>query len=601
LTKNSLIGVSPGELSYIGDIDLSRLNMSISEEQQQEAQENNNNAHINILDEQWYYYQTKAGTVSRSPHSLRQLVRLFCPVREGLDPILASSTQCLPVVAQQGQQELSYGEWKIASQIDIIREACCTTWFWTTKGQLAKGPGSCRKFLELILSKDDLENSNLLVFAKDITPEWTKISKLNSLILALEALQNNNNGSGKEDSPENNSMVIGAESNIGQQSIKQELDAFLSSADSNRDVTLKKVSKHVNDDDDHAYESDGGTRYVKDPLTGRWIHEALAPPEALSMFKQSAMTNSGSKQGDPMAADSSVENKLFKKKSKKAKFAKRNAKQWIYVSGLPTEGVTTEDLQQYLSRAGLIDLDPETLQPKIKLYKNHSTEKLNGDASVCYANKQSVDLALQVLDDSLWDKDHRIKIERAQFQAKSVVAGKDITSGANEDGENKFLNKKRPISEAQRKVKRLAILQAQDEGFGGRLTGGRKGLCIIVIKGLTDGIPEDKIEDVLHETCQEFGPIGKITCISKTRVVIIKFVEPIAASAALKAINGSPNPRTKQKMEAIYWDGVTDYTKMEGGDQKEQEDEERRHEEFGDWLESQEELPLELQLQIAND
>ena len=144
-------------------------------------------------------------------------------------------------------------------------------------------------------------------------------------------------------------------------------------------------------------------------------------------------------------------------------------------------------------------------------------------------------------------------------------------------------------------------MQAQDEGFGGRLTGGRKGLCIIVVKKMMDGIPDDELEDVLYESCQEFGSIEKITCISKTRVVIVKFVEPIAASAALQAFNGSPNPRTKEKMEAIYWDGVTDYTTVAGDEQEEKEEEERRHEEFGNWLESQEELPPELQLQVAKD
>ena len=590
--------------------------MSIREEQEQSEQVNDNSTTTHsILDERWYFYQTKTGTVSRSPHSVRQLVRLFCPVREGLDPILPSNTQCLPVVAQQEQQQeqeqqqqVSYGEWKTASEIDIIREACCNNWFWTTGGgEPAKGPGSCRKLLEVALSIGDIDNSSLLVFAKDITPEWTKISELNSLLLALEAIQNNkDSGTGQEltatidsnDSAlENNSndLVIDAESDIGKQAIKDELEAFLSSTAGNNDVT-KKENTHDeddDDDDDHAYESDGGTRYVKDPVTGNWIHEALAPPKALSKIEQTA-ANSRSNKTIIAGSNTSAKNKSSKKKSKKAKFSKRNAKQWIYISGLPTEGVTTQELQRYLSRAGLIDLDPETLQPKIKLYKDNSTGKLKGDASVCYANKQSVDLALQVLDDSLWDKDHRIKIERAHFQARDGT-------NENSDDKNKFHKRKRPISEAQRKVARLAIIQAQDEGFGGRLTGGRKGLCIIVVKGMMDGIPEDRLEDVLYETCQEYGSIEKITSIFKSQVVIVKFAEPIVASAALQALNGSPNPRTKQKMEAIYWDGVTDYTKMAGDDQKEQEDEVQRHDEFGDWLESQEELPAELQLQVAKD
>jgi len=180
--------------------------MAKREEQQDQTREaiendsdSDNNSH-NILDERWYYYQTKAGTVSSSPLSVRQLVRLFCPVREGLNPILPSNTQCLPVVAvaqQQNQQDrqetASYGEWKTASQIDILQEASCSNWFWTIDGSPAEGPGSCRKLLQVILSNGDIKNSNVMVFAKDVTPEWTKISKMGSLQLVLEAVKNNRN------------------------------------------------------------------------------------------------------------------------------------------------------------------------------------------------------------------------------------------------------------------------------------------------------------------------------------------------------------------------------------------------------------------------
>ena len=141
-----------------------------------------------ILDERRYYYQTKTGSVSNSALSVRQLVRLLCPVREGLQ-ILESNTQCLPVVAQQ-QQGVSYGEWTAASQIDILREASCNSWFWAKGGTSdPEGPGSCRDLLTL-LSKGGANNSSVLVFAKDITPEWTKISELDSLKLALDLYSN---------------------------------------------------------------------------------------------------------------------------------------------------------------------------------------------------------------------------------------------------------------------------------------------------------------------------------------------------------------------------------------------------------------------------
>lgn len=578
----------------------------MDQQNRMDARKNSSDDSDIFLDQRWYYYQTKAGTVSKSPLSVRQLIRMFCPVREGLNPILSSNTQCLSVIPDtqqnQNKQETSYGEWKAALEIDILREACCTTWFWTIEGLPAEGPGSCRKLLEVILTHGDIESSNVIVFAKDITSEWTAISQMINIQAVLRAIQNIKKADTNiTESDKKQKLLIDYKNNGGKQTppdtaqeqIQNELEAFLSSSMDDKDTGDMKTNKH--DDDDHFYESDGGTRYVKDPLSGNWIHEALAPKEVLC--------KTGKKSGASQLAPARI--KLSSKKSKKAKFSKRNAKLWIYISGLPTLGVTTEDLQRYFSKAGLLDLDPETLQPKIKLYKDRLTGDLKGDASVCYARSESVELALQILDNSLWDKDHRIKIERAQFQAKTE-SGKSISNGSfikNKDGSTcvEYIKRKRPISEAQRKVARLAILQAQDEGFGGRLTGGRKGLCIIVVKKIMDGIAEGKLEDVLSESFQKFGSIEKITCISKTGVVIVKYGEPIAASTALQALNGSPNPRTQENMEAIYWDGVTDYTTVAGDEEKEKEEEERRHEEFGDWLESQEELPPELQLQLAQD
>ena len=555
-----------------------------------------------ILDQRLYFYQTKAGAVSSSPLSVRQLIQLFCPVREGLNPILAQTTQCLPVVPStqqnQNQQETSYGEWKAASEIDILKEASCSNWFWTIGGKPAEGPGSCRKLLEVVSAHGDIQSSKVMVFAQGITPAWATISEMKHVQMVLIALRSNRNSGSIEDeksqtpSESIESAMDGKQpaTDEEQDTIQNELEAFLSSSTGDHGINVGNTKeKEV---DDQLYESDGGTRYVKDPLTGNWIHEALAPKE----ISKKGDKKKGSSQAIP------TKNKPKAKKSKKANFSKRNAKLWIYISGLPTQGVTVEDLQRYFSKAGMLDLDPLTLQPKIKLYKDHSTGALKGDASICYARSESVELALRILDDSLWDKDHRIKIERAKFEAK---AGSERTTSTKqgEDGikRGEYGKRKRMVSEAQRKVARLAILQAQDEGFGGRLTGGRKGLCIIVVKNMMEGIPEEKLEETLYESLQEFGPIEKITCISKTSVVIVKYAEPTAASAALQSLNGSPNPRTKEIMEAIYWDGVTDYTTVAGDAEKEKEEEDQRHEEFGNWLESQDELPPELQLQVAKD
>lgn len=525
------------------------------------------------LDETWYYYQNPTtGDVSKAPLSVRQLCRLLCPVREGMKPILPPHTRCL----QQNDQ--SFGEWKLASELEVLREASCAQWYTSAGGGASpEGPFSCRTLWEKTTEEEETSDTKiLLVYAKDVTPEWIAISEFTNLQLVLQSLTtattitNNNDKNVGEKGEEASTIPEDAKK------VQDELEAFLSSTAN--DMHTKDDDGGGGDDDDHSqmYESDGGTKYVRDPLTGNWIHEALAPqPPPLKAKPTPKIKVNPNSNKNP-------------KKSKKAKFSKRNAKHWCYVTGLPSHGVTTEDMQKYFSKAGLLDLDPETLQPKIKLYKQ-ANGLLKGDASICYARPESVDLALQILDESPWDAKHIIRIQRATFQAKEGAEGDD-GSGTK--------RKKKHVSEAKRKVARLALLQAQDEGFGERLAGGRKGLRIVVVKHMMEGIQENRLEDEIQDYCQEHGQVEKITCIEKSKVVIVKFVEPTAAATAVQAWNGMVNRHTKRRMEAIYWDGVTDYTHKEDNP----EEEEKRHEEFGKWLETQaQELPPELRLQVAEE
>mmetsp|Transcript_26029 Transcript_26029/g.63564 ORF Transcript_26029/g.63564 Transcript_26029/m.63564 type:complete len:525 (-) Transcript_26029:410-1984(-) len=502
----------------------------------------------NKLDETWFYYQNPtSGSVSTAPMTLRQLSRLFCPVREGLKPILPPQTRCLQVL--QGEQ---FGDWKLASECDVLREASAE-WYLTGKSSGSEGPFSCRKILE---------EKPRMVYASGVTDKWSSVNDIPNLKLVLEALENATSAM-----PESNVDQPAESKEVNPQQVQDELESFLSAT---AEETKASGGPKDSDPHGHVYESDGGTQYIKDPLTGNWVHEALVPEEAKKEVTAPKAATTKAKSGS--------------KKQKKSKFSKRNAKNWIYITGLPTDkDVTEDDIHKFFSRAGLLDLDPESLKPKIKLYRAAGGQ-LKGDASVCYAKADSVNLALQVLDESPWDEKHIIRVQKAKFEAK--------TTG---DGSNTGVKRRRPASDAKRKVARLALLQAQDEGFGSRLSGGRKGLCIVVVKNMMEGIEESKLEDTIYSHCQEHGEVEKITCMEKAKVVVIKFAQPTAAANALGAWNGKSNPSTQKKMEAVYWDGVTDYTHKD-----DESDEEERHDQFGKWLESQEELPEELRLKVAD-
>eukprot|EP00932_Pfiesteria_piscicida_P000586 SRR837773.1057.p1 GENE.SRR837773.1057~~SRR837773.1057.p1 ORF type:complete len:149 (+),score=22.89 SRR837773.1057:123-569(+) len=57
----------------------------------------------------------------------------------------------------------------------------------------------------------------------------------------------------------------------------------------------------------------------------------------------------------------------------------------VYVSGLPPD-VTFEELEPIFKRAGVLKLDPETGESKIRIYMQEDGKTCKGDALVSYAN-----------------------------------------------------------------------------------------------------------------------------------------------------------------------------------------------------------------------
>jgi hypothetical protein len=272
------------------------------------------------------------------------------------------------------------------------------------------------------------------------------------------------------------------------------------------------------------------------------------------------------------------------KKRKKANFSKGNAKKWVYVTNLPLD-CTAEELARHFGKAGVLELDVSTHLPRVKLYRDAGSGLLKGDASVCFANVESVAIARAVLDQSVLRPDglNVIGVSPASFEQKG---------GALEEREAPSLQ--------QRKVAKLAAAQATswDAGENGRLTGGVKGLTIVVLKRLFDlgelggGREDDVLKEVEGEIvkiCGELGSIEKITVFSRhpDGVAIVKFKEVDAANECIRIVAGLEGFRgRKGKAGAHFWDGATDYTNRDA--KKEEKEEEERLDQFGDWLENQE-------------
>jgi hypothetical protein len=98
-----------------------------------------------------------------------------------------------------------------------------------------------------------------------------------------------------------------------EQTVADELEAFLSSTDHLAPHAANTTSTGADDDDDQEeYESDGGTRYIRDCQSGNWIHEALMMQQQQQQRRGNNGVTNGSRNsgggGDQRAVQSNISN-----------------------------------------------------------------------------------------------------------------------------------------------------------------------------------------------------------------------------------------------------------------------------------------------------
>lgn len=101
-----------------------------------------------------------------------------------------------------------------------------------------------------------------------------------------------------------------------------------------------------------------------------------------------------------------------------------------------------------------------TGKPLIKLYRSEDTGEIKGDASICFVQEASVELALSVLDEaplrSTQADSTKLKVSRADF-SKSEQKTKDNDEGSKQTG------KRKNNTEWERRVKLRKLKQQQGE------------------------------------------------------------------------------------------------------------------------------------------
>lgn len=268
----------------------------------------------------------------------------------------------------------------------------------------------------------------------------------------------------------------------------------------------------------------------------------------------------------------------------------------VYVSNLPDD-VTVDELQGHFSKVGVIMDDMFTGGPRIKLYEN-SDGSLKGDALVVYLCEPSVQLAIDILDESQLRPGRLIRVNSASFKP----SGEDREDNSEEDeaagpaAKHRKIDKetwKKQMREMKRKIawnadeeEGVVEAQAVDPAEKARQD---KLAKIVVLKHLftPDELKADPAasldikEDILLES-EKFGPVTSVHVFedSEEGKCAVKFTSKEAASDCIAAFEG--RYFGGQRISAELYDGSF---KLRGHVQKQDGDAEARLERFAEWLE----------------
>ncbi|XP_073455324.1 17S U2 SnRNP complex component HTATSF1 [Aquarana catesbeiana] len=218
----------------------------------------------------------------------------------------------------------------------------------------------------------------------------------------------------------------------------------------------------------------------------------------------------------------------------------------VYVSGLPLD-LTYDEFIETMSKCGIIMRDLQTEDFKVKLYKDKDGN-LKGDGLCCYLKKESVALALKILDD-YEIRGYRLHVESAKFQLK---------------GEYDASKKKKKAKDYKKK---LSQQQKQLDWRPEKKNESRKRHeRVIIIRNMfhpkdfeEDPLVLNEIREDLRSECEKFGQVKKVLIFDRhpDGVASVSFKEAEEGDACTLALNG--RWFGGRQLIVDTWDGVTDY------------------------------------------
>ncbi|CUM50873.1 uncharacterized protein AC631_04755 [Debaryomyces fabryi] len=260
----------------------------------------------------------------------------------------------------------------------------------------------------------------------------------------------------------------------------------------------------------------------------------------------------------------------------------------IYISQLPQD-ITKDELKETFSKYGLISEDYKTGEPRIKIYHNDDKR----DALIIYHGKESVSLAIEMLDDSFirppsGKEQEKIKVQPAEFKKPDSDNTNDKKKTLTYE-EKKLLNKKKEMMK-----KKLSSWDDDEAAVQGeeldKTNNIKKRIWdkIVVIEKMfrveefkSDPLLEMDLKEDIQEECNKLkigNDVTKITIYDLSGIITVKFNNSDLSLKCIESFSGR------------YYDGLTLKAYLYQGEKfqktsPEKDNEDERLDSFGNWLE----------------
>lgn len=228
----------------------------------------------------------------------------------------------------------------------------------------------------------------------------------------------------------------------------------------------------------------------------------------------------------------------------------------VYVTGLPTNATVDEINDLFSRRAGVIAEEIDSGAPRIKMYTD-SEGNFKGDALVVFFKPQSVDMAVMLLDDTVFrylpggTTEGRIRVQAADSSYKKTQYEPAGGSGEASNGSGQT----RPRNERDRqkiikKTQKLAAKLADwddDEPYPALAPANSKRDKTVILKHMftLQELEEDpaallEIKEDIRDECSKLGPVTSVVLydLEPDGVVSVKFKTVESAAACIKLMNG---------------------------------------------------------------